>query len=109
MPTLPENQLRPAVVGDSADTRIVELTGIDNIADVSEWQGWVWRSGVARAAIPVALADADANTVTVDLGTWLADAATPGEWWFEIEADGVTWPGSRRPARLTVRNQAPPP
>ena len=109
MPTLPENQLRPAVVGDTTDTRIIELTGIENIEDVSVFAGWVWRPGVARAAITVALDDAASHTVTADLGPWLSSAATPGQWWFEIEADGATWPRAARPARLTVRNQAPPP
>lgn len=107
MPTPPENQLRPAVVGDSADTRTIELTGIENIADVSTFAGYVWRPGIARATVTVTLDDADANTVSAALGPWLTSAATPGDWYFEIEADGITWPGARRPARLSVRAEAP--
>lgn len=108
MPTPSENHLRPAVVGDTGDTRTIELTGISNIEDVEAFTGYVWRPNVARATLPVTLADADTNTVTVELGGWLPDA-TAADWWFEIDADGVTWPGSRRPAILPVRDQAPPP
>lgn len=99
------NRLTGAVVGDSGDTRIIRIDGVDDLDAVSAARAFVWKPGVAPATLTAAVVDATARTVSVELGTWLQNTATAGDWLFEIELDtassSLTWPST--PATLHVR------
>jgi len=98
------NRLRWATTGDAGDNRRLRLTGANDLTEASSIAGWIWKTGTARTGITVEAFDA--QHVDVDFGTWLATAPAPDDWWFEIEVDGVTWPGAKNPAILPVRAQA---
>lgn len=98
------NRLRWATTGDTGDTRRLRLTGAPDLTEASTIAVWVWNDDTARVEIPNT--PFDRQHADVDFGDWLATTPEPGEWWVEIEVDGVTWPGAKNPAILPVRAQA---
>jgi hypothetical protein len=70
--------------------------GVDSLATVTALEAHVWRPGVAAVTLAAAVDDADACTVTIELGDageWLPATATAGVWRIEVEAtyaDGST-------------------
>lgn len=76
------------VQGDVGDTVTARFEGVLDLVGVTAIEAHVWREGTV-ATLAAEVADPDARTVLVQLGSWLA-TATPGTWKLEIEA---TWPG----------------
>lgn len=104
------NILNPAVAGDTEDFRTIRLGGATGIAAASSITVHIWRHNTTTTTVDIAATDAGAagdDEIEVDLGSFLT-TATPGEYWVEVDVDGTTWPGARQPAKLTVRDDAPP-
>lgn len=88
--------LQPAKAGDVGDTRVVRLDGIANLSTVASIVAFVRRNRT-KATLTATVLDADARTITVNLGSWLAAGPERGEWDIEYQvtmANGnvITWP-----------------
>lgn len=95
------------VAGDTGDTLVAELTGVDSLSSATAVEAHVSRMDIAAATLTASVLSASARTITVALGAWLQNTAVAGEYDLEYEvtfASGakLTWPEGT-PDTLIVR------
>ena len=115
-----QQTLEPVVAGDVGESKLLQLTGVNTLADADVVKAYVWEP-LATSAVELSgvVVDPDALTIEVDFGDdsgWLATVATPGtdynfqvKLWFGIGAGPISWPNDG-PATLPVvhrRNPTP--
>jgi len=103
------NRMNTGVLGDSGDTRVVELTGIANLDSITTVEVDIWAPGVDKTATACTVAVSADRTINAPVGTFLAGAkAKEGTWSLEIVLDRglateLTFP-AERPAAFPVRS-----
>ena len=104
--------LKPGVIGDTCDTRVIELVGLDaNALDtVVTIQGHFTRGPLGPYTVTGTVNSSPLSKVNIPVGTFLALATTiPGTWEVEVELDTglsteLTFPGGT-PSTFPVRGQ----
>lgn len=101
--------------GDVGDTIIAELTGIDNLDNVTAVTASVWDDQAAApvtVALSGAVTDSANRLVTITLGTWLQGLTLAARYALRIhlvDATGgnISWPESETPPVIEVAAKAP--
>lgn len=103
--------LKRCHLGDVSDKRTLTLGGVDDLTAASSLRAHVYlREKDTTAELDVAILDANARTVELNLGDaggWLPLRPHPGDWRVQVEVtfgDGtiLTWPNDESPGSVIL-------
>lgn len=83
------------VQGDTDDTLIARVGGVEDLAAVTSVDALVWKTTTppSEQVLTASVLDADERTVLIDLGDWITTAA-PAVWHVAVRITGIWADGS---------------
>lgn len=97
------------VQGDTNDTRVVQLGGIEAIPGAAALEAHVWRttSPASTTTLATVLVDAEERTVRIKFGAWIDTAAAGGSWRWEVQVTGTWSDGETGPRTFPTKEGHP--